>query len=89
MEFVRWLERGAVHGGVKDIPFAVFGLGNSCYTKFCGAAVSMDKLAEAAGGIRLLEAYKVTTQPLDPRHAGLVGSSGLTLTRLRTRIGHK
>ena len=47
--------------------YTVFGLGNSCYTKFCGAAVLMDRLAEQAGGKRMLEVYKVCARKAHER----------------------
>ena len=57
---VSWLKGG--HARVlQDKPFAVFGLGNSCYTQFCGAAVLLDKLAHNAGGHRVIETYKVSS----------------------------
>lgn len=43
---------------LKEVNFAVFGLGNSSYANFCGMGVSTDKALGSLGGNRLLPLKK-------------------------------
>lgn len=57
-QLVRWLSEDEAREHMRGRPFVVFGLGNSKYSKFAGGSVTLDQLAEDAGGKRMLELYK-------------------------------
>lgn len=43
------------HDLFEDLLFAVFGIGDSAYEKFCWAAKKLDRRLESLGGSRLID----------------------------------
>ena len=62
---------------LDGVRFAVLGLGDPAYDKFCGHAKNIDARLEALGGTRIVERVECEPDDTDPAHAWLARMVGL------------